>query len=815
MHTIVSYAGVDFASLGFRAAAPFGVPAPERSPVALGRLNASALYGGTQRGLRPIPVEVRLDLGAAGVTMAQARTKFTDLLGRLNPDNPDPRTLVGKIDLDSDGTAETNVQIEAALVGWAWRGDADVILVLQFAAADPVWRKASPTGPGVFTVNASPTSLSLTNNGKARAYPIIRLCMASGGQRSSSTADVGWKYRKIQRITNATARDWNGLEPIFIDLGDTTGLVSGGKALSSGNDVRAVLHGKMLARTLMNWNSGRTFLVIHPEIPAGESVDVEIVYGNPNAGSPKTLSDRTKVDGDFCAVDLTADNGTSTGSNTTTTLNDTGKNWVASYWIGGFIQIVSGTGAGQRRRISDNTATQVTVERAWTTTPDATSKYCLWKSGIAVHGGIASAATSTTLTDSALALGTDEFRGGTITILSGTGSGQSRTITANTATQFTVSPAWTTTPNTTSVYYVERYGHYAYAVGTRDFDSGALDVQSRGGWQVNRFYSKPTEMAFGDFCVGGWQRDTFPTGGNDDFTQASYVDLGPVGVHQKFFQTGLEMRLRRNSPRTYSEEGLGNGVTFISPLGLTGLRFDYKMLNQNSASGATQGIGKLVVATRADGNLDWAIVLEDATRRTSFTTVATQFLNLRDADGNPTMVIMAGIPADEVEVAQSAAATDELRLRWNSRLEVQVDPTSITFGTLGAEESVYHLTATLRTGLTASPGHQRLIFGGEGHHFFLGNSTGDVIEVDCQAGTIRAYDGAPLSLSGGLLFMREVPWAARILHYPDDPDNDGVLDPRVSPAWMPLEVGSNTWYLEETAIGTLEVQILWYEGYYG
>jgi hypothetical protein len=637
--------------------------------------------------------------------------------------------------------------------------------------------------------------------------------MAPGGQRSTGTSTVGWRYRRMLRVTNLTTRDWNGLEPIFLDLGDTTGLVSSGKALANGNDLRVVLYGKMLARTLINWNTGRTFVVVHPEIPAGESVDLEIVYGNASAGAPKTLSDRTTVDGDYCAVDLTGDNGTSTGGNTSTTLNDTGKNWPASYWIGGFLQIVSGTGAGQRRRISANTATQITVERAWTTTPDATSKYCLWRSGWMVHGGIASSATSTSLTDSSLSLATNEFAGGTITILSGTGAGQSRTISTNTATSFTVSPAWTTTPDTTSVYAVERYGHYAWAVGTTDFDAGSLTVRHRGGWQINRFYSKPTQMAFGDFCVGGWQRDTYPVGGNDDWTQLSYVDLGPVGVHNSFFQTGLEARLRRQSPRTYSEEGLGNGVTFISQLGLTGVRFDYRMLNTNSAPGATNGIGDFIVAVRADGNLDWQTILEDSTRRTSFTTVATAFYNLRDPDGNPTQIIMAAIPADGVEVATSAAATDELRVRWNSRLEVQVDPASIQFGALSAEESVYHLAGTLRTGLTASFGHQRLIFGGEGHYVFLGQNTGNVIEVDCENGRVRTYNGGPLSLGGPLLFNREAPWACRILYYPDDPNNDGVLDGRMAPVWLPLPPGASTWYYEEPAIGSVEIQILWREGY--
>ena len=49
---------------------------------------------------------------------------------------------------------------------------------------------------------------------------------------------------------------------------------------------------------------------------------------------------------------------------------------------------------------------------------------------------------------------TDEYIGQTITITAGTGSGQSRTVSANTATSFTVSVNWTTQPDSTSVYTV-------------------------------------------------------------------------------------------------------------------------------------------------------------------------------------------------------------------------------------------------------------------------------------------------------------------------------------------------------------------------
>lgn len=70
------------------------------------------------------------------------------------------------------------------------------------------------------------------------------------------------------------------------------------------------------------------------------------------------------------------DSGTSTGSNTSTTLNDTGQSWTTDEWDGKVLIITAGTGVGQYREITSNTATAITVG-TWTTTPDATSEYTI------------------------------------------------------------------------------------------------------------------------------------------------------------------------------------------------------------------------------------------------------------------------------------------------------------------------------------------------------------------------------------------------------------------------------------------------------
>ncbi len=89
--------------------------------------------------------------------------------------------------------------------------------------------------------------------------------------------------------------------------------------------------------------------------------------------------DRTLYRPDGSTVSLLAGtlaiSSTSTGSNSSTTLNDTGQSMVVNRFVGATLKITGGLGNGQNRRIIANTATQFTVESAWGTTPDATSQY--------------------------------------------------------------------------------------------------------------------------------------------------------------------------------------------------------------------------------------------------------------------------------------------------------------------------------------------------------------------------------------------------------------------------------------------------------
>jgi hypothetical protein len=75
--------------------------------------------------------------------------------------------------------------------------------------------------------------------------------------------------------------------------------------------------------------------------------------------------------------------------------------------------------------------------------------------------------------------------------------------------------------------------------------------------------------------------------------------------------------------------------------------------------------------------------------------------------------------------------------------------------------------------------------------------------------------GGPISGGGPFTFSHYAPWAMRPLVYEDDTDGDGVLEPKVSANWMPMNPGSQTWRWVEDAIGVLEIRLSFYKRYLG
>ena len=165
---------------------------------------------------------------------------------------------------------------------------------------------------------------------------------------------------------------------------------------------------------------------------------------------------------------------------------DAGAVATTDYYPHSRLTIVEGTGAGQSRLIIDYTSGRVcTLESDFTTSPDTNSLYTIEAadanvasaSGVDLaHGYVATYTNTTTITLDSLAVGTaDYYLEMLIVFTNGTGTGQTREITAYTSGRVcTLSPALITALDTTTVYHIQSSvsaSHVAEEVWDKDATS--------------------------------------------------------------------------------------------------------------------------------------------------------------------------------------------------------------------------------------------------------------------------------------------------------------------------------------------------------
>ena len=177
-----------------------------------------------------------------------------------------------------------------------------------------------------------------------------------------------------------------------------------------------------------------------PAITAGEgclngtpSQDVVVDYGNASAGGASTLTDASRA-------------------------------WTVNQWANTLVKIIGGTGVGQYRIITSNTASILTTNAAWSVNPDTTSVYEVgsFSAGIASAGG---ATTITNGTSGAASWATNMWATYQVRLVSGTGAGQVRTIASNNGSVLTVSASWTVNPDNTSYFVIEGNDDSLYFLG--------------------------------------------------------------------------------------------------------------------------------------------------------------------------------------------------------------------------------------------------------------------------------------------------------------------------------------------------------------
>lgn len=282
----------------------------------------------------------------------------------------------------------------------------------------------------------------------------------------------------------------------------------------------------------------------HPKVTiksgsgAGElnlsSGSVNITTSSINAVADQVWDEATSghlTAGSYGAAHQVLQSGTmQAGSTSTTAVLATAASSSNDYYNNSLLMIIAGTGAGQSQYISDyvGATRAATINGTWVTTPDNTSVYVIipggsipgasaptadqnaaavWNALSAsyeaagsfgellkpVRRGTAQAGASNSITLDASASATDNlYRYQVVRIISGTGAGQARQITAYTGGSkvATVAPAWTVVPDNTSVFKVIDLG----------IDAATVDSIATGVWAAQRS-SNNSAGSFGEYVL--------------------------------------------------------------------------------------------------------------------------------------------------------------------------------------------------------------------------------------------------------------------------------------------------------------------------
>jgi len=755
-----------FADYGVGAGFAFGQQqGPSVSSLAISRADASPIYVGTSQGVRTLTIDFIVKEGSTSAS--DVGYVLRNILALVHPGDANERVLVARF---ADGP-DIDTEVEMLVSTGQYRYGSRNNVFVDFYAADEKWSERIPTAVPQLISTGSLT-VPLNNKGGATVSPIIKVGYSA--QRTTEDPTVGWKYRRTVTITNNGTTNWNRVRKTIV-LGDTAALVTGSKAQADGDDLRVWFEGRNVNRTLTNWNTKWTLCHIVVTIPAGESAEFEIVYGNPDATTATTLSTRTGTGDTYAADDLEGYSGTAT-SGGASTLTDSGAAWETNRWRYGYIYVTGGTGSGQRRRIASNTGTAITVDRAWGTNPDNTSTYVIWMTGISVNGGKASGAgTTTTLTDSSQTFGVNELKGGSLyNVTKGIGP---FTIQSNTATVITTSTM--TAPALNDVYYIERYGVVQYMV-----NGSVTETAHRGLWRINKYHSKGVRTSYGDQVPGGWI-PWLMVANNDDFAQGRYVDEGSGGGHAINNWPQLYARRSFRSDNTWPEEGQADGAAFYDPRGFVGFDWNYNAQNEG-------GVGQVVVLTQEPDGDDWQTIATDATTRSAAVAVtsgnAAGYWDLTGDDAEPVRIYCGVIPADGEVIPSTQKKGRKVQLKNQNKHVVYLSlddcgGLSGSLYTVGNEAAMYDLQATLRIGggSASTPPYDKISIGSK-----LGLASGQRLWINpnptADSPLFAIYDASDN-------LVKRTPWAARISHY--ETDIDGTSTAMVARELMPIRVGGN------------------------
>lgn len=168
------------------------------------------------------------------------------------------------------------------------------------------------------------------------------------------------------------------------------------------------------------------------------------------------------------------------------TATDSSVNLPVDSLIGKYIETTGGTGLGQVRKITSNSATVYTVDTPWTTALDNTTTYIIrgYNENEKLEFGGTAGTTATsgganTISLSTATWTTNQWVGYSVRIIDGTNAYEELPILSNTATQLTVSKNWAGgAADNTSVFQIVSYN---YQNSTVTPQAGLQDIVATSG----------------------------------------------------------------------------------------------------------------------------------------------------------------------------------------------------------------------------------------------------------------------------------------------------------------------------------------------
>jgi hypothetical protein len=771
---LVSFDGVTFTTLGLTQPG-FDNPAspgPQRGQGEYPRIGANPAVGAVETGTQVLTATFTPATGQS------TETTLLKLFAVLNPDNPEPRTLVAELE---DGT-----DIETQAQPGNWRYTNVNTAAVDFTITTPGWyAQADTTLKSAGLVSATGT-IGNGNTGYRDMLPDITVYW-DGTQRASTTADFGWKHR-IGTGTTITNNGTDTLHNIPYQIGpvNTRALVTAGQLQADGDDLRVFCEGQELRRNVIGINTRYTFIwVILPDIAPGETVTLDLVINNSSATSPPTLT--TTSTPRLPAMDISGVKFNPTAATSTTVTTSGQEN---HQWVGGtmFVDNAAGTGAaGQIRYIASGTPTVIGVNRAFTTTPALTDDIIIVRSGVIGDGGATTSSTASTLVDGSAAWGTydNALVGATIHIVSGTGSGQTRTITAvNEATDtLTVSPNWSTNPGAASVYRIYKpNGVQMWDVRNGDaaYDHGTGHT---GLWFTNKVQAPPSVVDFD--APGSWYRFVYEDN-KDSYSQPRFVSR-LVGAGDYDHNPIVQIQRSRNGKTgQHRELGVADSVGYYTPFPIVGFRMSMAMRNAKLAgSSPAEGMCEARVMVQEAGGETWSTIWSDNAVYSS-TTLVTPADDELATYSAPNRIALTLVPngGDEIPKSDNNTALFETFEGATQPLSLWVTPGSTITESVDwwtatpAVVAVYDIHLRLNTdGSSPVPPYYQIDIGGIDRRVFI-SATDERIFVDCEKQTVS------LTTDAGV-YIRSIPYCVSAVQVVDDP-LDGSDTEMIAARWLPI-----------------------------